>query len=492
MVDKKELSKKERVAIPRQAMPERKPEIRCSNFEEVNLGFDEETAMTEALRCIDCKKPTCIDGCPVDIKIPEFIIKIADGDFIGAVEKIKEDNSLPAVCGRVCPQETQCEETCVLKKKYEPVSIGRLERFVADYELKHREFQLPDLPPKKGKKVAIIGSGPAGLACASDLIKWGYDVTVYEALHELGGVLVYGIPEFRLPKALLRQEIGNLGKMGVNFVTNFVVGKSMTVDELLNRENYDAIFIGTGAGLPWFMNVPGENLNGVYSANEYLTRVNLMKAYDFPNTDTPIKKGINVIVIGGGNTAMDAVRTAKRLGAERAIIMYRRTEIEMPARDEEIQHAKEEGIEFHLLTAPVEFIGDERGWVQQAKCIKMELGEPDDSGRRRPIPIENSEFNFDVDLAIVAIGNGSNPLIAQTTPDMKTNKWGNIIADSETGRTSKEGVFAGGDIVTGGATVILAMGAGRAAAKSINDYLQTSVWELPPEKPEEKELVETK
>lgn len=473
---KLELTKKEKMAIPRQVMPEQDAVERRSNFNEVNLGFDEETAMLEAIRCIECKKPVCIDGCPVNIDIPKFISKISDGDFFGAIDIIKEDNLLPAVCGRVCPQEVQCELTCILGKKYKPVSIGRLERFAADYDMAHRKFEMPKVLPKNGKKVALLGSGPASLTCASVLIKWGYDVTIYEALHELGGVLVYGIPEFRLPKALLKKEIGNLEKIGVKFVKNFIVGKTLTVDELLNKEGYDAIFIGAGAGLPWFMNIPGENLNGIYSANEYLTRVNLMKAYDFPNADTPVKRAKKVVVVGGGNVAMDSVRTAKRLGAERAIVLYRRTEKEMPARDEEIQHAKEEGIEFHLLTAPIEYIGDDDGWVKQAKCIRMELGEPDASGRRRPIPIEGSEFLFDIDLGVVAIGNGSNPLISQTIPDLKCNKWGNIIADLKTGRTSKKGVFAGGDIVRGSATVILAMGDGRVAAKSIDEYLKTGVW----------------
>jgi len=473
---KLELTNKEKMAILRQVMPEQDAVERRSNFNEVNLGFDEETAMLEAIRCIECKKPVCIDGCPVNIDIPKFISKISDGDFFGAIDIIKEDNLLPAVCGRVCPQEVQCELTCILGKKYKPVSIGRLERFAADYEMAHRNFEMPEVLPKNGKKVALLGSGPASLTCASDLIKWGYDVTIYEALHELGGVLVYGIPEFRLPKALLKKEIGNLEKIGVKFVKNFIVGKTLTVDELLNKEGYGAIFIGAGAGLPWFMNIPGENLNGIYSANEYLTRVNLMKAYDFPNADTPIKRAKKVVVVGGGNVAMDSVRTAKRLGAERAIVLYRRTEKEMPARDEEIQHAKEEGIEFHLLTAPIEYIGDDDGWVKQAKCIRMELGEPDASGRRRPIPIEGSEFLFDIDLGVVAIGNGSNPLISQTIPDLKCNKWGNIIADLKTGRTSKKGVFAGGDIVRGSATVILAMGDGRVAAKSIDEYLKTGVW----------------
>jgi len=373
---KLELTKKEKMAIPRQIMSEQDAVERRCNFSEVNLGFDEETAMLEAIRCIECKKPLCIDECPVNIDIPKFISKISDGDFFGAIDIIKEDNLLPAVCGRVCPQEAQCERVCILGKKYEPVSIGRLERFAADYEMKHRKFEMPKVLPKNGKKVALLGSGPASLACASDLIKWGYDVTIYEALHELGGVLVYGIPEFRLPKALLKKEIGNLEKIGVKFVKNFIVGKTLTVDELLNKEGYDAIFIGAGAGLPWFMNIPGENLNGIYSANEYLTRVNLMKAYDFPNADTPIKRAKKVVVVGGGNVAMDSVRTAKRLGAERAIVLYRRTEKEMPARDEEIQHAKEEGIEFHLLTAPIEYVGNNDGWVNRQDAFVWSWGNP--------------------------------------------------------------------------------------------------------------------
>ena len=470
------LTKKNRMAIPRQKMPEQAPEIRKRNFNEVNLGLDEETAVLEANRCLDCPRPTCIDGCPVRIKIPDFIRMITQRDFLGAAKKIKEDNLLPLVCGRVCPQEEQCEKTCVLRGKFQAVSIGRLERFVADYERKFGNFTPPHVLPSNSKKVAIVGSGPSGLACASDLIQWGYDVTIFEALHEFGGVLVYGIPEFRLPKEILRYEVNNLKKIGVKFVDNFIVGKTLTIDELMTEEGFDAVYLCVGAGLPWFMNIPGESLMGVYSANEFLTRVNLMKAYQFPDADTPIHIGKNAIVIGGGNTAMDAVRTSMRLGAETATIVYRRSEVEMPARIEEIHHAKEEGIVFRMLTNPVEFISDENGWVKSVRCIRMELGEPDSSGRRRPIAIPGSEFDIDADLVVVAIGNGSNPLISQTTPDLKCNKWGNILVNGAEGRTSKRGIFAGGDIVSGSATVILAMGAGRDAAKSIDEFIKTGAW----------------
>lgn len=475
------LSKKERLAIPRQPMPEQPPQVRNRNFNEVNLGFDAETAVIEAQRCLDCPRPTCIDGCPVRIKIPNFIRLIAQKDFIGAARKIKEDNLLPSVCGRVCPQEEQCEKTCVLHGKFQPVSIGRLERFVADYEREHGQAQVKVNTPPNGKKVAIVGSGPAGLACASDLVQWGYDVTVFEALHEFGGVLIYGIPEFRLPKAILKYEIENLQKMGVRFEANFIVGKTMTIDELFEVGGFDAVFLGVGAGLPWFLNIPGENLMGVYSANEFLTRVNLMRAYEFPESDTPVKIGKQVVVVGGGNTAMDAVRTAKRLGAGTATIVYRRSEVEMPARIEEVHHAKEEGIIFRTLTNPIEFLSDENGWVKAARCLQMELGEPGPDGRRRPIPVKGSEFEIPTDLVVVAIGNGSNPLISRTTPDLQCNKWGNILTNGNNGRTSKRGVFAGGDIVTGGATVILAMGAGREAARSIDEYLKTGIWDSEPE-----------
>ncbi|HSP88970.1 MAG TPA: NADPH-dependent glutamate synthase [Ignavibacteriaceae bacterium] len=468
------LTAKERMKIKRQSMPEQEPSLRNKNFKEVNLGFTEELAKQEALRCLQCPKPVCISGCPVGIKINDFIRLIAEGDYLGAAAKIKEDNLLPAVCGRVCPQEEQCEVKCVTGKKGEPVAIGRLERFVADYERETIGIRTPVLKPKTGKKVGIIGSGPAGLSCAGDLIQMGHDVTVFEALHDLGGVLIYGIPEFRLPKEIVRAEIESLKKLGVEFQTNAIIGLTDTIDELLSSE-YDAVFIAVGAGLPYFLNIPGENLNGVYSSNEFLTRVNLMKAYRFPEYDTPVFncKDKNVAVFGGGNTAMDAVRTSKRLGAKNAYIIYRRSDVEMPARKEEVHHAKEEGIEFILLSNPLEFVGDDQGWLRGVNIQKMELGEPDASGRKRPVPVKGSEYILPIDMAVVAIGNGSNPIIQKTTPDMKYNKWGNIIVDEATMKTSKKGVFAGGDIVTGGATVILAMGAGRKAAAAIDEYLKS-------------------
>lgn len=472
-----EISKKDRMKIKRQQMPEQDALLRRNNFLEVNLGYTEELAKMEALRCLQCPKPVCIEGCPVNVKIKDFIALVAEGKFLEAAAKIKEDNVLPAICGRVCPQEEQCEEKCVLAKKGEPVAIGNLERFVADYERQNFGIRQPQLQPKTGKKVAIIGSGPAGLSCAGDLIQKGHDVTIFEALHSVGGVLIYGIPEFRLPKEIVKAETEALEKLGVEFRTNAVIGFTDTIDELLENE-FDAVFIAVGAGLPYFMNIPGENLNGVYSANEFLTRVNLMKAYRFPEFDTPIFniKGKNVAVFGGGNTAMDAVRTSKRLGAENAYIIYRRSEVEMPARKEEVHHAKQEGIEFIMLTNPVEFIGED-GWLKGVKLMKMELGEPDASGRRRPVPIKGSEYIMPIDVAIIAIGNGSNPIIQKTTPGLSFNKWGNIIVDEATLKTSKKGVFAGGDIVTGGATVILAMGAGRKAAASIDEYLKNpDVW----------------
>lgn len=466
------ISNKERMKIKRQVMPEQDSYERRSNFNEVNLGFTEELAKMEAMRCIQCPKPTCVDGCPVGVKIGEFIALIADGDYLGAASKLKEDNLLPAICGRVCPQEEQCEVKCVTGKKGEPVAIGRLERFVADYERETVGIRQPQLKPKTGKKVAIVGSGPAGLSCAGDLIQMGHDVTVFEALHELGGVLIYGIPEFRLPKAIVKAEIDSLKALGVEFKTNSVIGFTDTVDELL-ANGYDSVFIAVGAGLPYFLNIPGENLNGVYSSNEFLTRVNLMKAYRFPEYDTPVFncKDKNVAVFGGGNTAMDAVRTSKRLGAKNSYIIYRRSDVEMPAREEEIHHAKEEGIDFIFLSNPVKFTGDKDGWLRSVTLQRMELGEPDASGRRRPVPIVGSEYEIPIDMAVIAIGNGSNPIIQKTTPDMNYNKWGNIVADEDTMKTSKQGVFAGGDIVTGGATVILAMGAGRKAAAAINRYL---------------------
>jgi glutamate synthase (NADPH/NADH) small chain len=468
-----ELKAKERMAIERHHMPEQDPNIRNRNFAEVNLGYTIELAIEEAERCLRCKKPLCVDGCPVSVKIPEFIQMIAEGKFQEAAEILKEDNALPAVCGRVCPQEEQCEAVCIyVKKGKPPVAIGYLERFAADWERQNAKLKEPKLAPKTGKKIAIVGGGPAGLSCAGDLIQMGHDVTVFEALHEIGGVLIYGIPEFRLPKEIVKAEVDALERLGVKFVTNYVIGLTETIDEL--KSKFDAIFIGVGAGLPYFLNIPGEHLNGVYSANEFLTRVNLMKAYDFPNHPTPVYdvKDKVVIVFGGGNTAMDAVRTALRLGAKKAMICYRRTEKEMPARIEEIKHAKEEGVEFKFLVAPLELIGDEQGNLKQVKLQMMELGEPDSSGRRRPIPIKDAVEIIDVDAVVVAIGNGSNPIISSTTPELIVNKWGNIIVDESNMKTNMKGVFAGGDIVTGGATVILAMGAGRRAAKAIDDYLK--------------------
>lgn len=430
------------------------------------LGYIEELALAEANRCLHCKVPHCREGCPVDIDIPAFIAKIKEGDFEGANTKIKEASSLPAICERICPQENQDEKYCVMGIKGKPVGIGRLERFVADYCMQNCEEKIEKTVKDDAQKVAIIGSGSAGLACAGDLAKKGYQVTIFEALHIVGGVLSYGIPEFRLPKdKVVKPEIDNLRKIGVKIEVNSVVGKLFTVDELMQEFNFDAVFIATGAGLPHFMNIPGENLNGVYSSNEFLTRCNLMKAYRFPEYATPINVGKKVAVVGGGNVAMDSARTALRLGAEKVYIVYRRSEKELPARREEVEHAKQEGIEFKLLNNPVAILGDEKGYVKAIRCIKMKLGELDASGRRRPVEISNSEFDIDVDTVLIAIGQGSNPLIQSTTPDMQTNKRGNIIADEETGKTTKEGVFAGGDIVTGAATVILAMGAGKKLLK---------------------------
>jgi glutamate synthase (NADPH/NADH) small chain len=462
--------KKKKTQIPRQKMPEQEPRVRAKNFDEVPLGFSKELAKLEASRCLQCKNPTCVQGCPVSIDIPGFIGLIVQEDYHRAARKLKEMNSLPAVCGRVCPQEDQCERMCILGKKGEPVAIGRLERFVADFERMTGESAMPQKDPPTGKKVAAVGAGPAGLTLAGDLIKKGHQVTIFEALHKAGGVLVYGIPEFRLPKAIVQAEVNYLQKLGVEIRTDMVIGSIYTIDELM-ADGYDAVFLGTGAGLPTFMNIPGENLNGVYSANEYLTRANLMKAYLFPDYDTPIARGKKVAVLGGGNVAMDAARTALRLGAEDSYIVYRRSKKEMPARIEEVHHGEQEGIQFHFLTLPLEILGNEDGWVCAMKCQKMQLGEPDESGRRRPIPIPGSEFMLDVDMVVVSIGTGANPLIQSTTPDLKTNRWGYIEADPETGATSKPGVYAGGDIVTGSATVILAMGAGRKAAEAIHKYL---------------------
>jgi len=451
-------------------MPCQDPKERAHNFNEVALGYPKETAVLEAQRCLQCKKPKCVEGCPVNISIPEFIHKITEEDFEGAAAIIKKSSSLPAVCGRVCPQESQCEAKCVLGIKGEPVAIGRLERFVADYEMS-KGCKIPEIAPPTGKKVAIIGAGPAGLACAGDLAKYGHKVTVFEALHVAGGVLMYGIPEFRLPKHIVQNEICNLEPMGVEILVNQVVGKVTSVHELL-KNGYDAVFIGTGAGLPYFMGIPGENLNGVYSANEFLTRTNLMKGYLFPEYKTPVKVGKKVAVFGAGNVAMDAARTALRLGAEEVTIVYRRSRAEMPARHEEVEHAEEEGIKFQLLTNPVAINGDEKGAVKSITCLRYELGEPDASGRRAPVPIPGSEFDIEVDTVVVAIGQGPNPLVTKSTEGLELNKRGNIVVNEETLETSIPGVFAGGDIVTGAATVILAMGAGKKAAAAINEYLK--------------------
>ncbi|RLD15284.1 MAG: glutamate synthase (NADPH), homotetrameric [Caldiserica bacterium] len=449
-------------------MREQDPKERIKNFNEVPFGYTEEEAVIEAERCLQCPKPPCIEGCPVNVDIPGFIKAIKERDFDKAIEIMKETNSLPAITGRVCPQETQCEEKCVLGKRFEPVAIGRLEAFIADWEAK-KGIKIPEKPKPLNIKVAIIGAGPAGLTCAADLSKMGYDVTIFESLHLPGGVLTYGIPEFRLPKAIVEREVNYIKELGVKIQCNVVVGRTVTVDDLFN-EGYKAIFIGTGAGAPRFMKIPGENLLGIYSANEYLTRVNLMKAYRFPEYDTPIKKGRVVAVIGAGNVAMDAARTALRMGSEKVMVIYRRTEKEMTARLEEYHHAKEEGIEFHWLTTPVRYIGDEEGWVKEMEVIKNKLGEPDESGRRRPVPIPGSETRMKVNMVIVAIGTTPNPLVAKTT-GLKTGRHGVVIAD-ENGRTSREGVWAGGDIVTGAATVILAMGAGKKAAQDMDKYLK--------------------
>ncbi|ACQ54037.1 NADPH-dependent glutamate synthase [Clostridium botulinum] len=448
---------------------EQDPKVRATNFEEVCLGYNEEEAVKEASRCLNCKKPMCVTKCPVSIGIPEFIQHVKNKEFEEAAKTIAKYSALPAVCGRVCPQESQCEGKCVLGIKGEPVAIGKLERFVADWSREHN-VDLSEREESKNKKVAVIGSGPAGLTCAGDLAKKGYDVTIFEALHEPGGVLVYGIPEFRLPKeTVVKHEIENVKKLGVKIETNVIIGRTVTIDELIEEEKFDAVFIGSGAGLPRFMGIPGENANGVFSANEFLTRNNLMKAFK-DEYDTPIKVGQKVAVVGGGNVAMDAARTALRLGAE-VHIVYRRSEEELPARVEEVHHAKEEGIIFNLLTNPVEILEDEKGWVKGMKCIKMELGEPDESGRRRPVEIKDSEFVMDVDTVIMSLGTSPNPLISSTTKGLEVNKRKCIVAEEETGLTTREGVYAGGDAVTGAATVILAMGAGKQAATAIDEYL---------------------
>jgi glutamate synthase (NADPH/NADH) small chain len=469
MAEEEKAPKKEK--IPRQKMPEQEPKVRARNFQEVPLGYSPESAQKEAERCIQCKDPRCRQGCPVEIDIPSFIRFIKEGDFEGAIRRLWEMNSLPAVCGRVCPQEIQCEGMCILGKKDEPVAIGNLERFAADYQRAHGRDILPPKAEATGKKVAVVGGGPSGLTVAGDLILKGHDVTIFEALHAPGGVLIYGIPEFRLPKEIVANECRFLERLGVKIEVNTVIGRTDTVDELF-EQGFDAIYLGVGAGLPVFLNVPGESLIGVYSANEYLTRANLMKAYTFPEYDTPLVKGRNVATFGAGNVAMDSARTALRMGADHSYIIYRRSDAEMPARAAEIHHAHEEGVEFMLLTAPTKFIGDEEGRLKQVECLKMELGEPDASGRRRPVPLKGSEFIVDIDLAVISIGAGANPLLTKTTPGLSLNKWGYIVADPKTGKTTKKGVWAGGDIVTGSATVILAMGAGRLASNSIHDYLK--------------------
>ena len=469
---------RDRMKMPRQHMPERPALERAQQFTEVNLGYSAELARQEALRCIECAKPNCTDTCPVGVKVKEFVQKIVDGDFLGAAAKIREDNGLPAITGRVCPQEDHCEGGCLLNKKGESLGIGYLERFVADYEQQHFDLKNLVKAAPTGKKVAIVGSGPSGLTAAGDLVQRGHQVHVFEALHEVGGVLVYGIPEFRLPKKIIREQVDYMRAMGVEFETDVVVGRTVTIDELVEEEGYDAVFIGTGAGLPQFMGIPGEHLNGVYSANEFLTRINLMHAYEFPRYDEPIVdfRGKDVAVIGGGNTALDAIRSALRLGARKAYVLYRRSEAEMPARLEEVKHAKQEGIDFHVLTAPIEFLSDGKGWLVGARCQKMELGDPDASGRRRPVPIQNSEFDLPLSVAVIAIGTSANPIVQSTTPGLNTNKKGYIEADLTSQKTSRKGVFAGGDIVTGSATVILAMGAGRRAAKAIHEYLTSGQW----------------
>jgi len=464
-----EKKKKKKINPNRIPMPKQTPEERVRNFNEVALGFTAELAMMEAARCLQCKKPLCVQGCPVEVNIPGFIGKIAEGDFKGAAGELKSKNALPAVCGRVCPQEEQCEKLCILGKKMEPVAIGRLERFTADYEAQQGTVEYPKIPKKTGKKVAVIGSGPAGITVAADLAALGHEIVMYEALHEPGGVLMYGIPEFRLPKQIVGREMQYVQDLGVELILNYIIGKTRTIDSIL--EEFDAVFVGSGAGLPWFLGIPGENLNGVYSANEYLTRVNLMKGYTFPEHDTPIKRPHKVTVVGGGNVAMDSARTALRLGADESHIVYRRSREELPARLEEVENAEEEGVIFDFLTLPKRCVGNEQGWLIGLECVKMELGEPDDSGRRRPVEIPNSTFLLECDAMVAAIGNSPNPLIPQTTQGLEIGRKGNIEAEEETGKTSLDKVWAGGDVVTGAATVIMAMGAGRIAARSMHEYL---------------------
>ncbi len=463
-----------KVSPKKTPMQEQPPKERIKNYDEVPFGYTNEEAVTEAQRCLQCKNPVCIEGCPVEIDIKGFINFIAEKKFKEGIILLKEKNILPAICGRVCPQEEQCEQKCIMGKKNEPVAIGRLERFLADWERKQGEIDIPEISKPTKKKVAVVGAGPAGITVAADLARLGHKVDMFEALHQPGGVLVYGIPEFRLPKEIVFKEIDFLKKLGVNLYTDTVIGMIKSIDELLSE--YNAVFLGTGAGLPWFLEVPGENLNGVYSANEYLTRANLMKAYLFPKYKTPIVRGKRVATIGGGNVAMDCARTALRLGAEKSILIYRRAREQMPARSEEIHHAEEEGVIFQLLSNPAAFHGNNNNWVEEVECVRMKLGEPDDSGRRRPVPIEGANFRMPIDVAVIAIGNSPNPLVPSTTPDIKVEKWGNIQTDHKTGKTSKKGVFAGGDVATGAATVILAMGAGRIAARGIQEYLETGKW----------------
>jgi glutamate synthase (NADPH/NADH) small chain len=464
-----EMAEKKQLDLSRRDMPKQPPYIRRRNFNEVALGYNPELAVAEARRCLQCKRAFCKEGCPVEIDIPGFIKCIAEENFAGAIRVLKDKNCLPAICGRVCPQEEQCEIKCVLNNKKAPIAIGRLERFAADWETINGKIEIPEIRPSTGKKVAVIGSGPAGITVAGDLVLLGHDVTMYEALHEPGGVLTYGIPEFRLPKAIVRRELDYIQKLGVKLINNYVIGKIKTLDQIL--EKFDAVFIGTGAGLPWFMNIPGENLNGVYSANEYLTRMNLMGGFNYPRASIPIIKHRKIAVVGGGNVAMDCARTAIRLGAEETYIIYRRSKQELPARKEEVENAEEEGVIFKFLTLPIRLMGDDEGWLKEIECVEMELGEPDKSGRRRPIVIEGSEFKIPMDGYVCAIGNSPNPLIPRTTPDLETGKGGNIVANEKTGETSKKRVWAGGDIVTGAATVILAMGAGRVATRSMHEYL---------------------
>jgi glutamate synthase (NADPH/NADH) small chain len=473
--------KKKREKIPRQEMPRQAPEVRRRNFNEVALGYTPELMVLEAKRCLHCKKPKCIEGCPVEVDIPAFILKLQEGDLAGSAVALYADNNLPAICGRVCPQETQCEVVCVLAKKEEPVAVGRLERYVADWRIS-QGTEVPEMAPPSGKRAAVVGSGPAGLTCAADLARYGHQVTMFEALHAPGGVLIYGIPEFRLPKAIVHTEVDYVRSLGAELILNCVVGKTLTIDDLFD-DGYEAVFLGTGAGLPMFMNIPGENYNGVYSANEFLTRVNLMKGYLFPEWDTPVRIGRRVAVVGGGNVAMDAARCSMRLGADEVLIVYRRSRVELPARAEEAENAEEEGIVFHYLTNPVEIYGDDNGWVRGMKCIRMELGEPDASGRRRPIPIEGSEFDMDVDTVIMALGTRPNPMVFTDAGGLERTRWGTVVADETTGRTTREAVWAGGDIVTGAATVISAMGAGKTSAADIDRYLrgESTTWVPEPE-----------